>query len=234
MENFQFFNESFHPFAQTYNPLKCASIDGTDTEPHDAAVVRAQESHFCPSKQLSNCEENTIIVARLSRDTDESTLEKHFCRFGKVKSIRLVRNLVTGTSQCYAFIEYLIKEDAVRAYERGHKNIIDGREILVDYEIQRSLTGWIPRRFGGGFGGKKESGQLRFGCRDRPFQKPLHLKDEAKHHVRTEFQGFGDHRRGSRRPESRRNSRSPRREHSSRHQRRSRSRERSRRRYNRS
>ena len=26
---------------------------------------------------------------------------------------------------------------------------------------------------GGGFGGKKESGQLRFGGRDRPFRKPL-------------------------------------------------------------
>jgi len=26
---------------------------------------------------------------------------------------------------------------------------------------------------GGGFGGKKESGQLRFGGRDRPFKKPL-------------------------------------------------------------
>jgi len=26
---------------------------------------------------------------------------------------------------------------------------------------------------GGGFGGKKESGQLRFGGRDRPYKKPL-------------------------------------------------------------
>lgn len=26
---------------------------------------------------------------------------------------------------------------------------------------------------GGGFGGKKESGQLRFGGRDRPFKKPI-------------------------------------------------------------
>lgn len=26
---------------------------------------------------------------------------------------------------------------------------------------------------GGGFGGKKESGQLRFGGKDRPFKKPI-------------------------------------------------------------
>lgn len=28
---------------------------------------------------------------------------------------------------------------------------------------------------GGGLGGRKESGQLRFGCRDRPFRKPIPL-----------------------------------------------------------
>lgn len=30
-------------------------------------------------------------------------------------------------------------------------------------------------RLGGGLGGKKESGQLRFGGRDRPFRKPINL-----------------------------------------------------------
>lgn len=38
------------------------------------------------------------------------------------------------------------------------------------------LKGWKPRRLGGGFGGKKESGQLRFGGRDRPFKKPIALE----------------------------------------------------------
>lgn len=42
--------------------------------------------------------------------------------------------------------------------------------ILVDYERSRGMVGWIPRRLGGGYGGKKESGQLRFGARDRPFR----------------------------------------------------------------
>ncbi|CAH9101275.1 unnamed protein product [Cuscuta europaea] len=38
---------------------------------------------------------------------------------------------------------------------------------------QRLMPGWIPRRLGGGLGGKKESGQLRFGGRERPFRAPL-------------------------------------------------------------
>lgn len=42
------------------------------------------------------------------------------------------------------------------------------------------LPGWIPRRLGGGFGGKKESGQLRFGGKDRPFRKPIILKQTGE------------------------------------------------------
>lgn len=50
---------------------------------------------------------------------------------------------------------------------------IDDRQILTDYERGRVMEGWVPRRLGGGFGGRKESGQLRFGARDRPFKRPL-------------------------------------------------------------
>ncbi|XP_048430073.1 U11/U12 small nuclear ribonucleoprotein 35 kDa protein-like isoform X2 [Pyrus x bretschneideri] len=37
---------------------------------------------------------------------------------------------------------------------------------------QQLMPGWIPRRLGGGFCGKKESGQLRFGGREKPFRAP--------------------------------------------------------------
>lgn len=50
---------------------------------------------------------------------------------------------------------------------------IDDHTILVEYERERIQKGWKPRRLGGGLGGRKESGQLRFGGRDRPFQVPL-------------------------------------------------------------
>lgn len=53
----------------------------------------------------------------------------------------------------------------------NHRHI-DDSEIIVDYEHERMLKGWKPRRLGGGFGGRKESGQLRFGGRARPFKKP--------------------------------------------------------------
>lgn len=67
---------------------------------------------------------------------------------------------------------------------------IDNTQVFVDMECERTLPGWKPRRLGlfhsikvhttwilmlgGGLGGKKESGQLRFGGKDRPFRKPMY------------------------------------------------------------
>lgn len=82
----------------------------------------------------------------------------------------------------YAFIEYESECAAEEAYRFANKKMVDGSVIFVDFECERLLKGWKPRRLGGGFGGKKESGQLRFGGRDRPFRKPisLEIRDEDR------------------------------------------------------
>lgn len=84
----------------------------------------------------------------------------------------------------------------------AHHAIVDDYEIIVDYNRQLLMPGWIPRRLGqlkslilhvafiatapessdyflfspagGGLSGKKESGQLRFGGREKPFRAPLY------------------------------------------------------------
>lgn len=85
--------------------------------------------------------------------------------------------------------------------QEAHHSLVDDYEIIVDYNRQQLMPGWIPRRLGqltflillvscylhgfnscsnffffsgGGFGGKKESGQLRFGGRERPFRAPMY------------------------------------------------------------
>lgn len=83
----------------------------------------------------------------------------------------------------YAFIEYEQESSAEQAYREANRMMLDGNIIFVDFECERLLKGWKPRRLGGGFGGKKESGQLRFGGRDRPYKKPISLElkeDEAR------------------------------------------------------
>ncbi|GAB2247830.1 hypothetical protein Droror1_Dr00007712 [Drosera rotundifolia] len=166
-------------YSETYHPIQAGSIDGTDILPHDNAVYRAV---LCSSAGLYDplgdpkiigdpyC---TLFVGRLSDSTTEDTLHKAMSRYGKVKNLRLVRDIVTGASCRYAFVEYHRDSEMRRAYAEAHHTIIDDSEIIVDYNRQQLMPGWIPRRLGGGLGGKKESGQLRFGGRERPFRAPL-------------------------------------------------------------
>lgn len=161
------------PYAQVYDPLKAGSIDGTDPDPHDQAIIRALNSEYEPDKRVKGKSDRTIFVARLYRQTKEDTIMQEFSKYGHIRRLRLVRDIVTGSSKGYAFIEYEKKDAANRAYHNVNNLVIDGKRIFVDFECERKLPGWKPRRLGGGFGGKKESGQLRFGGRDRPFKKPL-------------------------------------------------------------
>ncbi|KDP42821.1 hypothetical protein JCGZ_23763 [Jatropha curcas] len=166
-------------YADTYHPIQAGSIDGTDIVPHDNAVYRAL---LCSSAGLYDpfgdpkvigdpyC---TVFVGRLSHCTTEESLRKAMSKYGRVKNLRLVRDIVTGASRGYAFVEYETEREMRRSYKDAHHSYIDDSEIMVDYNRQQLMPGWIPRRLGGGLGGRKESGQLRFGGRERPFRAPL-------------------------------------------------------------
>lgn len=172
---FSMMSELWTPIAKQYNPLKAGSIDGTDEEPHDRAVSRAIAAKYRPNKGVIGDPHLTLFVSRLNPQTSEEKLKEAFLRFGDIRRLRLVRDIVTGFSKCYGFIEYKDERSLLKAHRDSNKLVVDQNEIFVDFELERSLKGWVPRRFGGGLGGKKESGQLRFGGRDRPFRKPFSL-----------------------------------------------------------
>mmetsp|Transcript_25158 Transcript_25158/g.41394 ORF Transcript_25158/g.41394 Transcript_25158/m.41394 type:complete len:234 (+) Transcript_25158:844-1545(+) len=163
-----------------YVPLEAGSIDCTDTTPHDHAVLRAMRASYDASRdpKIGGDPFCTLFVGRLSLDTTEETLHKVFGQYGRIKRIRLVRHVVTGRSRGYAFVEFDDERDFRDAFRATNHMVIDGMQILVDFERERVMKGWIPRRLGGGLGGKKESGQLRFGGRDRPFKTPLRLMNQ--------------------------------------------------------
>lgn len=77
----------------------------------------------------------------------------------------LIRDILTGESRRYAFIEFEHSSEVESALEAGADMVIDGKTVLVDRECGRTVKGWKPRRFGGGFGGERASGQQRFGGR---------------------------------------------------------------------
>lgn len=175
-------------YATSYHPIQAGSIDGTDITPHDNGVYRAV---LCATTGLYDPSSDpkvigdpycTIFVGRLSHSTTEESLKEAMNKYGRVKNLHLVRHIVTGASQGYAFVEYETEREMRHAYEAAYHSTIDGSQVIVDYSRQQLMPGWIPRRLGGGLGGRKESGQLRFGGRDRPFRAPLRPipKDELK------------------------------------------------------
>ena len=172
--------EKWEAIATKYDPLKAGSIDGTDEYPHDHGVFRAMNCKYKPNKAVIGEPDNTVFVGRLSPHTDEESLEKHFSEYGEIKRLRLVRDLVTGISRCYAFIEFFDDKTAYRTQKNLDKTVLDEKEVYVDLECERTLPGWRPRRLGGGIGGQKESGQLRFGGKNRPFRKPFNIEDASK------------------------------------------------------
>ena len=170
------------PFAEVYDPLMCGSIDRTDVEPHDHGIVRAINATYRADPCLKNDPSKTLFVSNISHESSDEHIQKVFAEYGRVKSCHLVKDLVTGQSKGYAFVEYEDKYDAQTARSRCHKANVDDKEVTVEFELERVLPGWKPRRLGGGFGGRKGSGQLRFGGRDRPFKKPILMEKPGLYH----------------------------------------------------
>lgn len=131
-------------------------------------------------------------------------------------------------------MEFVHEEDFVSAFYAAHRTFIDGAQILVDFMRAQTVPGWVPRRLGGGVGGKKQSGQMRFGGRDCPFHAPYdsnrflkkgnkdgtdHSQDNRSGQRSTEEPRKSDYTQGeqaSRRTEKREHSREKREHHSDR------------------
>ena len=55
---------------------------------------------------------------------------------------------MTGFSKCYGFVEFKKEKDAVWARQDLHEDVIDERVVFVDWQLSRTLRGWVPRRLG--------------------------------------------------------------------------------------
>ncbi|EMC97891.1 hypothetical protein BAUCODRAFT_31906 [Baudoinia panamericana UAMH 10762] len=111
---------------------------------------------------------STLFVGRLSYDTDVKDLQREFGRFGPIARIRVVQDnggsekdstrrqkkSRRGMSRGYAFVVFEQERHMKAAYKETDHLVIRGRKVLVDVERGRTISGWRPRRFGGGLGGR--------------------------------------------------------------------------------
>lgn len=146
-----------------YDPQMSGSIDGTDLIPHDRALIRASQTNYQPPKAHS-----AFFIGHLPPSCTEKDLSE---LFPHARRIDLIRDLVTRESKGYAFIDGNI--------DRKKEYRFNGHLLLIE-NVASKLPGWKPRRCGGGLGGQKQSGQLRFGGTKRPFKKPFHLNEKVK------------------------------------------------------
>ena len=87
---------------------------------------------------------------------------KEFQKYGKIISSNLIKNIVTNESKGYCFLEFKHFSDCKRAFYKTQGMLLENQRIIVDYERERLQKNWKPRRMGGGIGGNKKSGQMRF------------------------------------------------------------------------
>lgn len=95
----------------------------------------------------------TVFVGRLDYATTEIDLQKEFTKFGPIERVRIVRDK-EGKSRGYAFIVFERDSGARAAYKEGNNMKIGSRNILTDIERGRTGKTWLPRRLGGGVGGR--------------------------------------------------------------------------------
>lgn len=98
-----------------YDPIISGSIDGTSKTPHDRALARARTTNYKMRKTFTTTSrpECTLFIGRLNYTTSEEKLKSSFEKYGKIKSCIVVRDVVTGFSRGYAFLEFKHRSDAV-------------------------------------------------------------------------------------------------------------------------
>ncbi|USP81860.1 uncharacterized protein yc1106_09134 [Curvularia clavata] len=103
----------------------------------------------------------TLFVCRLSYGVTSDDLEREFGRYGPIERIRIVEDVTQPPDappkkrmRGYAFIVFEREKDMKAAYKETDGIKIKDRRVLVDVERGRTVSGWRPRRFGGGMGGR--------------------------------------------------------------------------------
>ena len=100
-----------------------------------------------------------LFVGNFPWETTESDLEEVFARCGAVASVNVVRDMATGRSRGFAFVEMGTAEDAKRAISELHGFQIGGRTLTVNEARPKTSDG---RGGGGGDRGPRRRSEPRW------------------------------------------------------------------------
>ncbi|OOP54924.1 MAG: RNA-binding protein [Candidatus Brocadia carolinensis] len=94
-----------------------------------------------------------IFVGNLSHDVTDNDLQQAFEAFGKVKSVKIIKDLFSGESKGFGFVEMQARAEAQSAITGLNGKDLKGRALNVNEARPRPEGGRGGGRSGGGRGG---------------------------------------------------------------------------------
>ena len=107
-----------------------------------------------------------IYVGNLSKDVTDDDLQGLFSEFGQIKSVKVIRDLFSGESKGFGFVEMPGLSEAQKAINELNTKEVKGKKIVVNEarprnEHRRSGGGGRGGNRGGGRGGNRGGGGRR-------------------------------------------------------------------------
>jgi RNA recognition motif-containing protein len=99
-----------------------------------------------------------IYVGNLANQATERELESLFQKFGEVKSVKIIRDMFSGNSKGFGFVEMKEKSAGENAIKELNAFELNGKKIVVNEARPKSDN---RRSGGGGRGGHRGGGGNR-------------------------------------------------------------------------
>lgn len=96
-----------------------------------------------------------IFVGNLAKDVTDDDLMQEFSAFGKVKSVKVIRDMFSGESKGFGFVEMQAAAEAQAAMQALNTKDIKGKKLTVNEAHPKNEN---SRRPGGGGGGRSSGG----------------------------------------------------------------------------
>lgn len=95
-----------------------------------------------------------IYIGNLAPQVSDQELEDLFKQYGEIKSVKIIRDIFTGDSKGFAFVEMKDKAAAQKAINELNTYDLKGKKIVVNEARPKTDS----RRGGGGRGGGNRGG----------------------------------------------------------------------------
>ncbi len=109
-----------------------------------------------------------IFVGNLAKEVNDDDLMQEFSVYGKVKSVKVIRDMFTGESKGFGFVEMDVKSEAETAIKELNTKDVKGKKLNVN-EARPKTDNRRPggRGGNGGHGGHRggNGGGRSFGRR---------------------------------------------------------------------